>query len=655
MKRIVSLFVGVSMVLCITAQNFPFPMNENGYTYPYGIVPTNSENEKIQEKFEAWEKAMWDESGEFGRIKYDDKVSTVSEGIAYGMLIYVYMANETNTQCQDHFDKLYAYYKNWSNKNGLMNWKITGFSAVADGGAGGASDADLDVGLALCLAAKQWGSSERFNYSLEAENILSTIHTNETFTSNGYKWIKSGDSWNSVGNPCYFTVASIGVYDQAQTVLGFKTKKDWAKVHTDCFEYLRISERNGVWPNWTDWTGTPSWRPWLTDADTQWDEQQFGWDACRVPWRIAWDYVWFGTKDSKDLASKTLAMLDAKEWENYPNKIGYLSGLDQDGYENIAIPISTNKNRNKGYTAGNVAWTGSVACSFMTNDTRQENLDTYYVQVLSKTAGPYYAQTLQVLYLLTLSGNAANFYAIETTSEKATLQIVIDKATFVKDHAVVGAGNGEYTQAVVDALAAAIAKAQQKYDMESLTVEQANDAIAELNSAINTFNNSVNVVADKTELKKYIDLATEILETTTAGTAIGQYPADLRSTLESKLIPAKTQYNKATASQSMVDFTLSALVTAYNNYIASKITSTAVDDLLFELNVFPNPCENILNVVANEKIAMIQFVAMSGVKTTFEVGQESAQLDVSTLAKGYYSMQVVFASGMVQNSKFIKK
>ncbi len=648
MRKLVSLIVGVSMVLCSFAQNFPFPMNEHGYSYPYGITPTTLNNENIQSKFEAWEKALWDEKGEFGRIKYDDKVSTVSEGVAYGMLIYVFMANETNTQCQDHFDKLYAYYKNWANKNGLMNWKITGFSSVAEGGFGGATDADLDVGLALCLAAKQWGSSDKFNYSLEAEQILTSIYSYETFTNNKFQWLKSGDTWNDVGNPCYFTVASIGVYDQAQSSLGFGVKMNWSKIHTDCFEYLRISERNGVWPNWSKWDGTPSWRPWLKDEKTQWDEQQFGWDACRVPWRIAWDYVWFGTQDSKDLASKTLAMLDTKGWTKSPTSVGYFEGLDKEGYENIKIPSSM------GYSAGNVAWTGSVACSFMTDADRQESLDKYYDHVSKTYAGPYYAQTLQVLYLLTLSGNAANFYAVNATDEKETLKTVIEKATYVKNSVVVGNGNGEYKQSVVDVLASAISAAEQKYKDSSLTSDQIQTAITDLNSAISTFMKSVNVVADIAELKKYIDMATEILATTSAGTAAGQYSADKRTSLESKLAAANKQYNLETAKQANVDAAAQSLKLAYNSYVDSKV-STAIDDVEFVLNVFPNPCTNILNIVSNETIALVNIVSLSGVKTTVEVEQTSAQIDVSSLATGTYLLQVSFANGTVEKTKFVKK
>ena len=136
-------------------------MNEQGYTYPYGISASTPSNETVQQKFINWDNNMYRESvdGTMGRIRYDDENYTVSEGIAYGMLIYVYMANSTNTTCQDKFDKLYAYYTRWANNNGLMNWKIQGFDNIASGGSGGATDADLDVALAF-VCGKTMGNFE---------------------------------------------------------------------------------------------------------------------------------------------------------------------------------------------------------------------------------------------------------------------------------------------------------------------------------------------------------------------------------------------------------------------------------------------------------------------------------------------------------------
>ncbi|MBP5582588.1 MAG: hypothetical protein J6X43_01370, partial [Bacteroidales bacterium] len=178
-KKSILTALGIALSAFVFGQHFPFPMNEANYAYPYGITASQPNNAKIQSKFVSWDKTMYRESadGRYGRIRFDDEKFTVSEGIGYGMLIYVYMTSETNDLCQERFDKLYAYYKRWSNGNGVMNWKIEGFESVNS--YNGATDADLDVALALCLAAKQWGSSDNYVYAEEAEKLLDAIYKKE--------------------------------------------------------------------------------------------------------------------------------------------------------------------------------------------------------------------------------------------------------------------------------------------------------------------------------------------------------------------------------------------------------------------------------------------------------------------------------------------
>ncbi len=988
MKKLLILTLCIVTAFAGISQNYPFPMNEKGYSYPYGISATSPRNTSIQSKFVAWDKALYEESGNLGRIKFDQTQYTVSEGIAYGMLIYVYMANETNTKCQDRFDKLYAYYKKFSDSRGLMHWKINGFNSVE--GQNAATDADVDVALALCLAAKQWEKSSNYDYAKEAETILKNIYNNEVTTKNGIKVFKPGDAWDNYGNPCYFTVASVGVFQQAQDELGFTTTKDWASVYTGSHTYLEKSQKNGIWPNWAKWDGS-------LGTGNSGDADDFGWDACRVPWRVAWDYVWFGNESSKNMMAKTIALLDAKGWAKSPTSVGFMTGLNGSGYSSISTTSM----------AGNVSWTGSVGCAFMTDATRQSNLDSYYTQNVTATGGPYYAQTIQILYMLTMSGNAANFYdcdggnavvtppvvsaattdgksitltcskkmasstnysgftvylngaaqsnvissmnvsgstitlnlknitvesgdavavsyngtyltsdqdaalgsvvkmtvknnvpggntiladcengevtllggtwysyvgkgtqsykiepvganstahsahftysgvtdyagmgfnileegdqydltgstgitfyhkgsaatlevATPTTSDyshhiysvpshanwtlvtvnwddltgpgwgagnstdfnegklysevikfqwkvtgsgefyidevtligktiavssadksalektlasanslygaaatdmypqsaittfykaidaaatvnmnakatqtevdnanttltkaittfkaaayadKSSLQKAIASATTVSKNAVIGTANGQYPQSAKDELDAAIAAAQTTYNTVGLTATEVSAAVTKLNAAVTAFNNSKisTSVVDKAGLKDIIDRSTDILATTTAGTSAGQYSASSRSSLESALKTANTTYSNASATQSTVDTQTKSLIAAYNAYVASKVTETAVDDVEFAMNVYPNPCSDVLNISATEEIQYVRFISVSGVKTVAEVGQTSAQIDVNRFANGLYSVQVVFADGTVKTTKFIKK
>ena len=87
---------------------------------------------------------------------------TVSEGIAYGMLMAVYMADKAT------FDGLWAYAKARRNGKGLMNWHYDANGGVVGNGA--ATDADEDMGFALVMADKQWGG-----YSGDANALIAAI------------------------------------------------------------------------------------------------------------------------------------------------------------------------------------------------------------------------------------------------------------------------------------------------------------------------------------------------------------------------------------------------------------------------------------------------------------------------------------------------
>lgn len=414
MKKIFFTIIGSLMSLVALCQVYPFPMNEANYTYPYGYTATTPDNAKIQSKFNSWDRKMYREStdGQYGRIRFDTETYTVSEGIGYGMLIYVYMSSETNNLCQEKFDKLYAYYKKWSNGNGLMNWKIEEFSKINSYNA--ATDGDLDVALALCLAAKQWGYSSNFVYAEEAETILNAIYKKEVGTHivNNKELLvfNPGDSWNSIANPCYFTLASIGVFIQAQELFNFSTKHDWQRVYDDCHTFLEISQHNGLWPNWSSWDGTP-----LVRGSYDPSSQDFGWDACRTPWRVAWDYIWYGSESSKNMIAKTTEMMSAKGLFENMFLSGYYSNLTGETYEDLVYEQD----------GGNCAYLGSFACALMCNEQHRETLDEYYGKLKSKSESPYYAPTLQMLYLLVTSGNAANFFDLEGGAKQIIVNPIV--------------------------------------------------------------------------------------------------------------------------------------------------------------------------------------------------------------------------------------
>jgi len=375
------------------AQNFPFPQNAQ-WNYQHGIVAENVDNSKIQSFYSTWKSTFYEESGDLARIRFDNTDQTVSEGIGYGMLIFVYMENSQNNT-QDEFDKLYNYYQNYGRFGGyLMDWKIEGFGEVSDdcknnnnpsvkNCSGSATDGDLDVALALLLAHKQWGSTGSINYIQEAETLLGYIYDKQI---EDYL-IKPGDHWNDAYNPCYYTTASIGLFAQAQMQEGFSNSKQWDNVYAQCQTYLTNAQNNssaGFYPDWTTNSIT------ATQGSMGFD---FSWDACRTPWRVAWDYAWYGNAKALAMSNKTIAWASSKA----PGSI--YGPMDLNG-----TPIGSNYN--------NTCFIGGIGSAFMANATYQSNLNTWYNFIANKTESDgYYAPTLQILYLLTMSGNAINFYA----------------------------------------------------------------------------------------------------------------------------------------------------------------------------------------------------------------------------------------------------
>lgn len=383
MKKLLYIVGLLLLSISIWAQNFPFPQNTQ-WQYQHGIVAENVDNSKIQSYYSTWKSTFYEESGDLARIRFDDVQYTVSEGIGYGMLIFVYMENSSNNT-QDEFDKLYNYYKHFGRFNGyLMEWKTTGFTGVNESGS--ATDGDLDVALALLLAHKQWGSFGAINYIQEAETLLGYIYDKQT--ENGL--IKPGDHWNDAYNPCYFTNASIGLFAQAQDQMGFSSIRNWSYVYEQSQIYLTNAQNNssaGFYPDWTTNSIT------ATQGSKGFD---FSWDACRTPWRVAWDYAWYGDQKALAMSNKTINWAKTKAPSDVYGPMN-LSGT----------PLSDSYN--------NVCFIGGVGAAFMANSSYQSNLNTWYSYIANKTeAFGYYAPTVQILYLLTMSGNAINFYAEST-------------------------------------------------------------------------------------------------------------------------------------------------------------------------------------------------------------------------------------------------
>ncbi|MCS6824506.1 MAG: glycosyl hydrolase family 8 [Cytophagaceae bacterium] len=356
--------------------------------YDYGMLPTNlptgpynpSANQfgKSQDAYNAYVtwKANYAENcgGGQWRIKFDDPARTVSEGIAYGMLLAAYAADKPL------FDGLWAYYKAKSvSGRGLMGWNVNGCGAVLDGGA--ATDADLDAAMALIVAECQWPTiNTPYNYATEATNLITAIRDWEIHPTS-YQAI-NGDGWGfgnncrnpSYQSPAYYREFAIHVPSQAAF---------WNNAVTASYALLNANRHTttGLVSNWSDPNGVPN------SCNGPFN---YGYDACRNPWRMATDYLWYGT---------TMAQT------NFCTPIAaYTQGV---GAANCGGPVNQNGTNAAGFEHG-ATFVSTYACAVMAaSSTYQTHLNNMYTETVAVVdALPrYFGNTLRVLSLFMLTGN----------------------------------------------------------------------------------------------------------------------------------------------------------------------------------------------------------------------------------------------------------
>jgi endo-1,4-beta-D-glucanase Y len=206
---------------------------------------------------------------------------TVSEGIAYGMLLAAYMGDKTL------FDGLYGYWQGHAS-GGLMTWCIPSGGGSCSASGGSATDADEDAAFALIIAGKQWGGT----YASQASTLIGQIWTGGDIDptsllptgGSNYK-----DTSGHVTNPSYFAPAYYRVF------AGIDTAHNWNGVVTAVYKALNNSAIKGMGlvPAWCQNNCT------AVGSNGGPDDMVYQYDSHRVPWRVGVDACWTGSADAK--------------------------------------------------------------------------------------------------------------------------------------------------------------------------------------------------------------------------------------------------------------------------------------------------------------------------------------------------------------------
>lgn len=229
----------------------------------------------------------------FARIRFDkgsgcepEGICTVSEGIGYGMLIAYFQDD------RDAFNRLWAYSRQYlvSSSNAIMNWKIYSFRE-GPLSSGSATDADFDIATALYLGYLKWNDENMLN---DAKATIKGIWETEIEQSN--KLIIPGNQgWagRDEYNPSYFSPVALRIFAKIDN------SHDWNSVLNAGYTWMeKISANGNLTPDWVDASGAPK-KPNTGVANSTYNRYYL--ESVRVPWRLVWDYAWYGDDRAKTI------------------------------------------------------------------------------------------------------------------------------------------------------------------------------------------------------------------------------------------------------------------------------------------------------------------------------------------------------------------
>ncbi len=367
---------------------FLFPQNQ---TYDYGIMPTTRNTQDALESYQEWKQkyVVEDGAGGFRRVLFDGEArETVSEGIGYGMLLAV------NFNDPDLFYDLYKYYKLHLNDNGLMKWRIQEDGSVIDslGHHNSATDGDEDIAFALFLADYQWVSDgyryytrNDINFLDEAVTLINNIFDHEV--EPGTFVLKPGDVWGGsyATNPSYFAPAYYRIF---KAITG---NADWQKVIEKNYEILEASadSSTGLVPDWCTGSGShPAQCSQYDPPNCVYQNDDYSFDAARVPLRVAMDYIWFGNSRAKAIAEKITGFIEGVGVNNI-----------KEGYYLNGAPLNSNS-----HAVGTFVSTFGVG-AMAADASHQQIVDDLYSKNVSVSGDNYFNMTLRTMGLFLQNGS----------------------------------------------------------------------------------------------------------------------------------------------------------------------------------------------------------------------------------------------------------
>ena len=255
------------------------------------------------------------------------------------------------------------------------------------------------------------------------------------------------------------------------------------------------------------------------------------------------------------------------------------------------------------------------------------------------------------------------FNSLKINVEKSTLLYTIEKAnaSLAKADNNTGDGSGQYPASAVTTFSSVISEAQQVYEtsIEQVTVD---NTVLRLNSAIIAFEQSVNpTVIDPSELLNLIAEADELISATPY-VVYSQF-LTIYTNLQMRKNHANVVYKSVEANdpkytQENVNTQIQHLSAAIAEFKkAAEEHKVAIDEAaVAELSIYPNPCQNMVAIVAGKDIQTVTVVNVSGAKQfSVEVDASEIEIDMTTVKAGLYFVQITYVDGTVETKRIVKQ
>jgi endo-1,4-beta-D-glucanase Y len=385
-------------------ENRPFPQHTN--YQDGGILPNHKSQTELDADvtafYEYWKETYLIEEGKDAvgnplyRVAFGKsgaaRANTVSEGQGYGMLILPVMAGY-DPRAREIFDGLWRYARLHPSVSDprLMDWNIHDTRDDVS-----AFDGDADMALGLLLAHAQWGSTGAVDYEKEALILIAAIREStmgqETHLPVLGDWVvMDGEVYNQ-----YMLRSSDFMLVNFRAFGGASFDPFWQEAVTNSQQMLQslqehYSPQTGLIPDFIILSGDPHIpRP----AEGNFLEGPFdgayGYNAGRVPWRLAADALLSGDATSAEIVgriSRWAEQITGGKAESF--KAGYwLDGTpvdDSDYFSSFFL--------------------SPLGVAAMTNPQQQAWLNEVYESVVN-TRDDYYEDTVNLLCLIVMSGNA---------------------------------------------------------------------------------------------------------------------------------------------------------------------------------------------------------------------------------------------------------